>query len=85
MQRAAVHGDGPARARLCRGDLSKKEEIGRYIGVPVVIGAGRFRTIFVVPAPTFTDCSPFEGATAVAAAPLMEIVPPTTQLGMRTL
>jgi hypothetical protein len=52
--------------------------------LPVLIGAGKLRTNLVVPAGMFTDCKPYDGDTALAAARLTEIVPPTTQLGIRT-
>jgi len=53
--------------------------------IPTVIAAGMFSTIVVVPAGTLIDCNPLEGETAVAAPPFTESVPPTVQLGMRTL
>ena len=50
----------------------------------MVISAGRFSTSVVVPALTLTACSPLTGETDFAFAPLTEIVPPVTQLGIRT-
>ena len=50
----------------------------------MVMSAGRFRTILVVPAPTFTDCRPLDGDTGFARAPFTEMVPLVTQLGIRT-
>lgn len=51
---------------------------------PMVIGAGNSSTNLVVPALAATAWRPFTGLTALAALPFTAIVPPTTQLGMRT-
>jgi len=49
------------------------------------MGAGRFKTKLDLPAGKVTASKPFEfGFAAVAAAPFTLIVPPDTQLGIRT-
>lgn len=62
--------------------MDNGDEIPGY--APMVISDGRFSVNLVVPALTETACRPLAGDTAVAAPPLIEMVPALTQLGILT-